>query len=139
MRKPAIAVAILISIFIAPAVEADSSSGEKSKVSLVFDQKLPNVPGKSMRVVRVEYGPGQASPSHRHPSSAFIYATVLKGAIRSKVNDGPERTYKAGESWTEMPGDHHKVSANASSTEPAELLAVFVLDTSEQDIVLPDK
>jgi quercetin dioxygenase-like cupin family protein len=139
MRKLAIAVAILISIFIAPAVEADSSSGEKSKVSLVFDQKLPNVPGKSMRVVRVEYGPGQASPSHRHPSSAFIYATVLKGAIRSKVNDGPERTYKAGESWTEMPGDHHKVSANASSTEPAELLAVFVLDTSEQDIVLPDK
>jgi quercetin dioxygenase-like cupin family protein len=139
MRKLAIAVAILISIFIAPAVEADSSSGEKSKVSLVFDQKLPNVPGKSMRVVRVEYGPGQASPSHRHPSSAFISATVLKGAIRSKVNDGPERTYKAGESWTEMPGDHHKVSANASSTEPAELLAVFVLDTSEQDIVLPDK
>jgi quercetin dioxygenase-like cupin family protein len=139
MRKLAIAVAILISIFIAPAVEADSSGGEKSKVTLVFDQKLPNVPGKSMRVVRVEYDPGQASPSHRHPSSAFIYATVLKGAIRSKVNDGPERTYKAGESWTEMPGDHHKVSANASSTEPAELLAVFVLDTSEQDIVLPDK
>ena len=72
-----------------------------------------------MRAVLVEYGPGAASPSHRHPSSAFIYATVLEGEIRSKVNDEPEHVYKAGESWTEMPGDHHKVSANASSTKPA--------------------
>ena len=46
----------------------------------------------------------------------------LEGAIRSKVNDEPERTYKAGESWTEKPGDHHQVSHNASNTEPAKLL-----------------
>ena len=87
----------------------------------------------------VEYGPGAASSSHRHPSSAFIYATVLEGEIRSKVNDQPEHVYKAGESWTEMPGDHHKVSANASSTKPARLLAIFVVDTTEQEIVIPDK
>jgi quercetin dioxygenase-like cupin family protein len=67
--------------------------------------ELPNVPGKSMRAVLVEYGPGAASPSHRHPSSAFIYATVLEGEFRSQVNDQPEHVYKAGESWTEMPGD----------------------------------
>jgi len=73
------------------------------------------VPGKSLRAVLVEYGPGASSPSHRHPASAFIYATVLEGEIRSKVNDEPERVYSAGESWTEVPGDHHKVSANASS------------------------
>ena len=87
----------------------------------------------------VEYGPGAASPSHRHPFSAFIYATVLEGEIRSKVNDQPEHVYKAGESWTEMPGDHHKVSANASSTKPARLLAIFVLDKTEKEIVIPDK
>ena len=110
-----------------------------SKVSKVFDRQLPNVPGKSMRAVLVEYGPGAASPSHRHPSSAFIYATVLEGEIRSKVNDDPEHVYKAGESWTEMPGDHHKVSANASSTKPARLLAIFVVDTTEQEILIPDE
>ena len=87
----------------------------------------------------VEYGPGAASPSHRHPSSAFIYATVLEGEIRSKVKDQPEHVYKAGESWTEMPGDHHKVSANASSTKPAQLLAIFIVDTTEQENVIPDK
>ena len=110
-----------------------------SKVTQIFDRELPNVPGKSMRAVLVEYGPGAASPSHRHPSSAFIYATVLEGEIRSQVNDGPARVYKAGEAWTEQPGDHHKVSANASDTKPARLLAIFVVDTSEKEIVIPDK
>jgi quercetin dioxygenase-like cupin family protein len=62
---------------------------------------------------------------------------VLEGEIRSKVNDEPEHVYKAGESWTEMPGDHHKVSA--SSTKPARLLAIFIVDTTEQEIVIPDK
>ncbi|HEX2843352.1 cupin domain-containing protein [Hyphomicrobium sp.] len=110
-----------------------------ANVTVVFDQELPNVPGKSMRAVLVEYEPGGGSPSHRHPSSAFIYARVLEGAIRSKVNDGPEHTYKAGESWTERPGDHHQVSHNASDTEPAKLLAIFVVDTSDRKIVVPDK
>jgi quercetin dioxygenase-like cupin family protein len=77
--------------------------------------------------------------SRRHPSSAFIYARVLERAIRSKVNDAPERTYQAGESWTEQPGDHHQVSANASTTAPAKLLAVLVLDTNDHQIVIPDK
>ena len=94
---------------------------------------------RALRAVLVDYEPGAGSPSHRHPTSAFIYARVLEGAIRSKVNDEPERTYKAGASWTEKPGDHHQVSHNASDTEPAKLLATFVVDTSDQKIVLPDK
>ena len=59
--------------------------------------------------------------------------------FRSQVNDAPENVYKAGESWSEMPGDHHKVSANASSTKPARLLAIFVVDTTEKEILFPDK
>jgi quercetin dioxygenase-like cupin family protein len=120
-------------------VRAEEAAPPASKVTRIFDRELPNVPGKSLRAVLVEYGPGAASPSHRHPSSAFIYATVLEGEIRSKVNDNPEHVYKAGESWTEVPGDHHKVSANASSTKPARLLAIFVVDTSEKEILIPDK
>ena len=64
---------------------------------------------------------------------------MLEGEIRSKVNDEPEHIYKAGEAWTEQPGDHHQVSANASTTEPAKLLAIFVVDTADKDIVIPDK
>jgi quercetin dioxygenase-like cupin family protein len=123
----------------APIAAAQGEVSPGSKISVVFDQELPNVPGKSMRVVLVEYAPGAGSPSHRHPTSAFIYARVLEGAIRSKVNNEPERTYQTGESWTEKPGDHHQVSKNASATEPAKLLAIFVVDTSDRQIVIPDK
>ncbi|HWA49161.1 MAG TPA: cupin domain-containing protein [Dongiaceae bacterium] len=121
-------------IALSPAMAQDSTR----KVTVVFDHALPNVPGKSMRGVLVEYGPGGSSPSHIHPSSAFIYATVLEGAIRSQVNDGPITVYRAGENWFEQPGDHHLVSANASDTEPAKLLAVFVVDTDATQIVIDD-
>lgn len=118
---------------------AEETNAPHSKVTQIFDRELPNVLGKSMRAVLVEYGPGAASPAHRHPPSAFIYATVLEGEIRSQVNDGPAHVYKAGEAWTEQPGDHHKVSANASDTKPARLLASFVVDTADKEIVIPDK
>ena len=120
------------------AVPAFAEDAPKSKVSMVFDHVLPNVPGKSMRAVLVQYPPGGASPAHTHPKSAFIYARVLEGAVTSQVNDGPVTTFKAGESWTEMPGDHHAISRNASATEPARLLAVFVLDTPETKLVTED-
>ena len=88
-----------------------------------------------MKGVLVEYGPGGSSSAHIHPKSAFIYATVLEGAIKSKVNDGPEKIFKAGENFSELPGDRHGVSANASTTEPAKLLAVFVVDSDEKNLV----
>jgi len=59
-----------------------------AKVTLVFDHVLPNVPGKSMRGVLVEYGPGGSSPGHTHPASAFIYATVLEGQSAAKSMTG---------------------------------------------------
>lgn len=131
---------LLATLVLTPAfVPALAQDSPKRRVTVVFDHALPNVPGKSMKGVLVEYGPGGSSPSHRHPASAFIYATVLEGAIRSQVNDGPVKVYRAGESWVELPGDHHRVSANASDTEPARLLAVFVLDTDETELTTPDE
>ncbi|WP_413992716.1 cupin domain-containing protein [Labrys okinawensis] len=119
---------------------AAHDAGEKaSKVTLVYEHELPNVPGKSIKGVLVEYGPGGYSEGHTHPSSAFIYATVLEGSIRSQVNDGPVKVYKAGESFSEMPGDRHGVSENGSETKSAKLLAVFVVDTTEKQLTYPIK
>ena len=115
------------------AVAAD----ENSKVTLVYEHALPNVPGKSIKGVLVEYGPGGSSSAHMHAKSAFIYATVLEGAIRSSVNDGPVVTYCTGQRFSEMPGDRHSVSENASKTERAKLLAVFVVDTDEKVLTTP--
>jgi len=124
---------IVGSIGVGSAMAADKNA----KVTLVYEHALPNVPGKSIKGVLVEYGPGGSSPAHTHPKSAFIYATVLEGAIRSSVNDGPVVTYGAGQSFSEMPGDRHSVSENASKTEPAKLLAVFVVDTDEKELTMP--
>jgi len=119
------------------APHADAPKSKNAKVTLVYQHELPNVPGKSIKGVLVEYGPGGYSPAHTHAKSAFIYATVLDGAIRSQVNEGPVKVYKAGESFSEMPGDRHSVSANASKTKPAKLLAVFVVDTNERELTIP--
>jgi len=112
----------------------DAAKEKAAKISLVYDHELPNVPGMSLKGVLVEYGPGGFSPGHTHPKTAFIYATVLEGAIRSEVNDGPVTTYTAGQNFTELPGERHLVSANASDTEPAKLLAVFVVGTNETQL-----
>src|SRR5262249_2539040 len=68
-------------------VLADAPKSKNAKVTLVYQHELPSVPGKSIKGVLVEYGPGGYSPGHTHAKSAFIYATVLEGAIRSQVND----------------------------------------------------
>ncbi|MCM2504270.1 cupin domain-containing protein [Aureimonas altamirensis] len=121
-----------------PAMAADVATGE-ARVTTIFDHPLPSVPGKSLRGVLVEYGPGGSSPSHTNAASAFITATVIEGAVRSRINDGPEKVFHVGESFVEMPGDHHGVSANASDVEPSKLLAVFVVDTDDTKLTTPDR
>jgi quercetin dioxygenase-like cupin family protein len=105
---------------------ADTPAAIGASVAPVFAYDLPNLPGQKMTGVLVEYAPGGSSPPHQHTTEGSVVAYVLEGAIRSKVNDGPERVYRAGESWLEPPGAAHSVSANASATEPARLLAIFV-------------
>lgn len=139
IKSLAFAVALTALTSVSALADNVPGGGEGAKVTLVYDHELPNVPGKSLRGVLVEYAPGGFSEGHTHPTSAFIYATVLEGAIRSQVNDGPVTVYKAGESFSELPGDRHGVSENASKTEPAKLLAVFVVDTAQQELTFPIK
>jgi quercetin dioxygenase-like cupin family protein len=98
------------------------------EVKVVFEHAIPNIEGKRMVAQIVSYPPGGKSLPHRHAPSAFIYARVLSGAIRSQVGDEPVKVYQVGESWHELPGSHHKISENASDRDPASLLAVIVVD-----------
>ena len=107
-------------------------------VTTAANQAIPNLPGKRLVSVIVDYPPGAKSAPHRHANSAFIYAHVLSGEVRSQVDDGEVRTYRAGESWFESPGAHHKVSENASAVDPARILAVFIIDSDEARLTFPD-
>ena len=111
---------------------------ELETVKPVFEKAIPNIKGKSLVALEVSYPPGGKSPSHRHAPSAFIYAHVLSGAIRSQVNDEPAKVYRAGEGFYEVPGSHHRVSENASNSEPASLLAIFIVDSQDKPVTVPD-
>ena len=112
-----------------------ASAGEGASEKQIFSGKLPNVPGKTLTVVQVDYRPGGFSAPHRHPASGFVFAYVLSGTVRSQVEGEPLREYRAGETWTEPPNAHHIVSANASNTEPARLMAYVVADDGVQATV----
>lgn len=139
MKVRTIVAATCAALALAVAGPALAHDGQAETVTPKFDQAIPNIPGKSLVVVEVDYAPGAASPPHRHAKSAFIYAYVLSGEIESKVNDGETRIYKAGESWFEPPNATHQISRNASKTKPTRLLAVFVVDSDDKALTTPVK
>ena len=115
------ALAATLAVGAVPAHAAEPAA----QVRTIASEKLPNLPGNSVTAVLVSYAPGGRSQAHHHAGSVLAY--VLTGAIRSENSaTGPARVYHAGESFFEPPGSEHRVSENASTTEPTSLLAVFV-------------
>ena len=138
MNRSNFTLATLVAVGLFPVAGDSHDAPGGETVTVVAESRIPNIQGKRLVSLVVDYPPGVSSVSHRHAESAFIYAYVLSGSIRSQVNDEPVRTFRAGEWWFENPGSRHRVSANASKTEPARLLAVFVVDTTERDLTTPD-
>jgi quercetin dioxygenase-like cupin family protein len=119
-----------ISNVLAPLCVNSATASPLDKVEVITSHALPDVPGKRVTIVRVFYGPGGFTRAHRHAGSVTAYVT--KGEIRSQLGGGPVETFGVGQSFFEPPGSTHLVSANASNTEPAELIAVFVADEGAQ-------
>jgi quercetin dioxygenase-like cupin family protein len=110
----------------------------RETVTVAADVPIPNLPRKRLVSHVVYYPPGASSAPHRHARSAFIFAYVLSGEIRSQVDGEPAHVYRPGETWFESPGAHHRVSANASDTEPARLLAMLIVDAADEQHTIPD-
>src|SRR6266478_4867535 len=136
MRTKSISALLLATITMAPAAVVPATTYNDT-IKTNFSP-ISNVPGKSLVAVEVSYPRGGASAPHRHSDSAFAYASVVSGQIASQVEGQPEHIYRAGECWYETPGAHHLISRNASNTEPAKLLAVFVVDTEDSALTTPD-
>ena len=99
----------------------------------VFEHDLPDLTMKnwSVHVSEINYKPGSVSAPHRHPGITIVY--VLEGEIVSKVGDGAERTFGAGQIFMETPNELHGVARNASTTKPARFLAIQL---QEKGVVL---
>ena len=119
-------IAFFASIFLCSTTGSEAQTPCET-VQPVFGQALPNVPGQSLSGLLVTYPPGCKSVAHHHAGA--VMAFVLTGQIRSENSaTGPARIYSVGESFFEPPGSHHTVSENASATEGASLLAIFVAE-----------
>jgi len=117
------------------------SDGEAHKrpattLNILSCTPLPHVEGKSVTTAIVEFPPNAHTPAHRHPGS--VTAFVLKGSIRSQMEGEVPRVYPQGATWFEAPRALHVFAENASATEPAELLAVFVAHSDCGPLVIPE-
>lgn len=106
-----------------------SSADQQNEASSVVvrplvTRALPDVQGKEVTMLTVEYAPGGASPPHKHEAHTFVY--VLEGEIVMQVEGGKETRLRAGETFYESPTDIHTVSRNASRTQPAKFLVFFL-------------
>jgi quercetin dioxygenase-like cupin family protein len=117
--------------------ESDAEARPGTTVKPLSCERLPNVPGKSITTALVEFPPNAYTPRHRHPGS--VTAFVLKGTLRSQLEGSPAGTYTAGQTWFEPPGTVHLFAENASVTEPAELLAIFIADDDCGPLTIPDR
>jgi quercetin dioxygenase-like cupin family protein len=106
------------------AAQSAPPQGNASILRDVIKQRLPGEPERDITLVEVTYPPGTGSPPHLHANG--VMAFVVSGTITSKVNDGPEQTFNAGDAWWEPEGAFHRVSRNASSTQSATLLAIYI-------------
>ena len=118
---------------------ADAGEGATARptttVKPLSCEKLPNVPGHSITTALVEFPPNAYTPRHRHPGA--VTAFVIKGALRSQMEGSPAVTYTQGQTWFEAPGAIHVFAENASATEPAELLAIFVAEDDCGPLTIP--
>jgi len=97
--------------------------------TIIYRYKLVNCPGRTIVGMLVEYPPNGATPPHHH-GNASVCAYVIHGSLLNKMNDDPMKMIERGGSWYEAPGCHHRISANASKTEPAAFFVNFVIDSN---------
>ena len=109
-----------------------ASAAPGATLAPLMTKDLPEFPGKQLHAFTVVYPPGGSDPVHRHDSHAFVY--VLEGSVIMGVRGQKEVTLNKGESWYEGPADIHSVSRNASSSEPAKFLVVFLKEKGAEDV-----
>lgn len=114
----------------ATACSTSASAPASEPLKPLFQQALPNVPGKTFTSGIIDFPPNASANPHTH-GQAFVYAYVLEGTIRSALENEPVTTYHQGQDWVEPPGAHHVLTENTSKTKPAKLLVIFVSNTGE--------
>ena len=83
-----------------------------------------SIPGREAIQVRVDIGPGEVAPRHKHPGEEIVY--VLEGTLEYEVEGKPPVTLKAGDVLFIPYGAIHS-ARNVGSVNAAEL-ATYVVE-----------
>ena len=94
------------------------------QVTTLLTKALPELPGKQIALITVDYAPGASGAIHRHDAHAVVY--VLEGELEMQVRGGALRRLGPGQVFYESPEDVHTVSRNASQTKPAKFVVFFI-------------
>jgi quercetin dioxygenase-like cupin family protein len=121
---------MMVLLFLMPvtlmAQQPAASQAPQASVTSLTSKDLPELPGREVLMITVDYPPGSVDPIHRHNAHAFIY--VLEGSIIMQVKGGKEVTLTPGQTFYEGPDDVHVVGRNASRTSPAKFVVFFIKD-----------
>ena len=101
----------------------------------VLEEAIPavNPPIKLVRGARIRFAPRQPTTLHRHPISVAGMVTV--GSFVFKREGEPEKVIKTGEPFFEPAGVTIEKFDNASSTEPAEIVAFYLTDSKDRPLI----
>jgi len=133
MRRSARILAMSLTVLICAAMLTFALAQQPApttKVTTLLQQALAEVPGREIVMITLDIPPGASSPPHRHPGH-HVFGYVLEGSYKIKIDQGPERVLTKGQTFHEAPGQLHAVSANASQTEPAKVVAFLVVESGK--------
>ena len=101
----------------------------------VLEEAIPstNPPIKLVRGARIRFAPRHPTGLHRHPIS--VAGVVTAGSFIFKREGEPEKVIKTGDSFFEPAGVTTERFDNASSTEPAELIAFYLTDSRDRALI----
>jgi quercetin dioxygenase-like cupin family protein len=72
MKIRTIIAATCLALAISMAGPVAAHDGQAETVTKNFEATIPNIPGKSLIALEVNYAPGAASPSHTHAKSSHL-------------------------------------------------------------------
>ncbi len=125
---------LVLLLFLMTGTAMAQTPDQHATVASLMSKDLPELPGKEVLMITVEYHPGGTDPIHRHNAHAFVY--VLEGSIVMQVKGGKEVTLTPGQTFYEAPNDVHLVGRNASNSRPAKFL-VFLVKEKGAPVLVP--
>ncbi len=84
-----------------------------------------------LETVVLDFAEGSVVPNHKH--GGYVLVTVLSGEITLKEESG-EKLVKAGESWTEAPGQVHSVVNKGKAV--ARVVGSFLLPKGAEETTI---